>query len=125
MMQLYNDPEFLEKLGSKMGDVQLPNPAAAGAAGGSAAPPAAASPSAAVVPEVDNLLDAARCGGDGSCAGVDASRAAAARQPAQPAGCYGAEPRAASEGPGFLQRHGQRQMVVSGRCAGPRPQVWR
>ena len=50
MMKYWNDPKVLAKIGERMGDVS------AAAAPGAA--PAAAAPSA---PEIDNLLDAARC----------------------------------------------------------------
>jgi len=59
MMKYYNDPDFLAKLGSKLGDVNM---GAVTAAPG--APPAGAAPAAAGPPEIKDLLDAARWGDD-------------------------------------------------------------
>jgi hypothetical protein len=60
LMKFYNDPAFLSKLGSKLGDVPPPQPGPMPAA---AAPPRAAAAAAASpvqAPEVTNLLEAAR-----------------------------------------------------------------
>ncbi len=54
LMKYWNSPEWLAKVGGKLGDVTA---AAAGARG--APPPAPAAPAAA--PEVNTLLDAATC----------------------------------------------------------------
>ena len=56
LMKYMNDAEFLRKLGSRVGDV-APAPGAAGAA----AMAAAGSAQQAAAPEVNDLLDAARC----------------------------------------------------------------
>ena len=50
MMKYWNDPKILAKIGKRMGDVSATAPA--GAAAAPASPPA---------PEIDNLLDAAKC----------------------------------------------------------------
>ena len=50
MMKYWNDPNVLAKIGERMGDVS-------GAAASGTAPAASAAPA----PEIDNLLDAARC----------------------------------------------------------------
>ncbi len=60
LMKYYNDPEFLKRLGEKLGDV-----APGGGAAGAAAPgPAAAAMGAGApaAPEITNLLEAARWG---------------------------------------------------------------
>ena len=49
MMKYWNDPKVLAKIGERMGDVS--------AAAGSGAAPAASAPP---IPEIDNLLDAAK-----------------------------------------------------------------
>jgi Ankyrin repeats (3 copies) len=53
LMKYMNDPDALRKLGSRMGDISSVAPAAAAAAAGQAAPTAE--------PQVNDLLDAARC----------------------------------------------------------------
>ncbi|KAF6258290.1 ankyrin repeat-containing domain protein [Scenedesmus sp. NREL 46B-D3] len=61
LMKYMNDPRVLAKLGSRLGDVQVPTPgagAAAGAAAAAAPPPAAAAAGV----EIDNLFDAAKYG---------------------------------------------------------------
>jgi len=60
MMKYYNDPEFLEMIGRKLGDV-IPSGAAGGAGGGGGA---AAAPAAPPMAEVTDLLSAARVGDD-------------------------------------------------------------
>jgi hypothetical protein len=60
-MKYWNSPEWLAKVGSKLGDVTA---ATAGARG--AAPPGPAASAAA--PEVNTLLDAAKCGRTPGCA---------------------------------------------------------
>lgn len=67
LMKYMNDPEWLAKVGSKMGDVAEMLAAGGGGAGGAAAaagPAAAASPAAAAtaIPTVNNLFDAAKAG---------------------------------------------------------------
>ena len=58
-MKYYNDPDFLAKLGSKIGDVTPEG-------GINAAPPnlsaaaAAAAPAAPAAPEINDILDAAK-----------------------------------------------------------------
>lgn len=58
LMKYYNDPAFLAKLGSKLGDVSALTGGAAAAAG--AASPAAAMMGQPAAPEITNLLEAAR-----------------------------------------------------------------
>lgn len=57
LMRYYNNPDFLAKLGEKLGDVAAPPAAAAGA--GAAAAAAGAMP-AQQMPEINDLLDAAK-----------------------------------------------------------------
>ncbi|KAG2450834.1 hypothetical protein HYH02_004668 [Chlamydomonas schloesseri] len=61
LMKYYNDPEFLAKLGEKLGDVA---PAAAGAPAAAMRPPpvAAAAAAPAEAPEINNIRDAAKYG---------------------------------------------------------------
>jgi len=60
LMKYMNDPEWLAKVGNKMGDVaeMMASGAVGGAGGGAAAAPAA--PTA--IPTVNNLFDAAKAG---------------------------------------------------------------
>ena len=55
-MKYYNDPKFLSKLGSKLGDVVPP----AGAAG--VMPAAAAGMAAPAAPEINDMIDASKYG---------------------------------------------------------------
>lgn len=64
LMKYMNDPKVLEKIGERLGDVQVqvPPPGAAAAAAGAAAAASAGRPAAADVPDIDNLIDAAKYG---------------------------------------------------------------
>lgn len=60
LMKYYNDPEFLTKFGSKVGNITDVQAGAAAASAAAAAPPAAAA-AAQAEPEINSLLDAAKC----------------------------------------------------------------
>lgn len=63
MMKYWNDPKVLAKIGERMGDIPTSAPAQ-GAATSAAAPAAAAQ---APAPEINNLLDAAKCAYSAPC----------------------------------------------------------
>lgn len=62
LMKYMNDPEWLAKVGNKMGDVAEMMAAGGGAAGAAAAAAGAPAAAPAAIPTVNNLFDAAKAG---------------------------------------------------------------